>query len=216
MQDDPQQASYPTTLPSPHGSGNGVQQSWVRQGGCHDCMHPPRLQDCCRQSRQPSQRVSDQHGGLLNHLLEEGTHLISPEAVVQRASGLIRSPESEQVKAVDPPTKFGEARSRAAPVAAGRSETMQQQKCMPFLRASHTPMAAVPPPIPDLLVTPIGSLVNSSDHRPEFSGRPLSRRSRCSQAGVRILSTGIPPRQGSVGSACEASAKPSLWAAAMA
>ena len=139
-----------------------------------------------------------------------------PDGVIQRTGGLVGGSESQHVEAVHLPTQGGQAWSGAAPMAAGGPEAMQQQQAWTIKRSDDTPVTAMTTPSPDPLVTPIGSLVNSGDHSPEFSGIPLSRRRCRSDAGVGLLSRGVPTGPGSLGVAGTVAAPPGCGAAALA
>ena len=115
------------------------------------------------------------HTQVLHHLLEKGVHLPTPDAVVQRNRWLVGGSESEQIQAEHPPAFLCESWSRFAPVAAGCSETMEQQDGRPLFRSQDPPVAGPTLPTPVGLVTPVGSLVSSGGQSTGRSGTSLSR-----------------------------------------
>ena len=104
---------------------------------------------------------------------------------------MIRSTETQKVKAVNPPAAIGKMRSTASPMAAGCSESMQQQDRLSIRWPAHPPVTTPSLPLPELMVSPLGSLDCSGSHCSGDNRFPLSRRSCVASSGSGFFQAGV-------------------------
>ena len=177
----------PAPLPGGTPRFDRLHKGGVGQGGCHHRTNSMGLQHRRRESAQAAEGIADKDGGLLHHLLQKGIHLHAPDPVVQLACRLVRGTKPQQVEAEDPPAGLGQPWCGVAPVAAGRTEAVQQQDGWALIGAELPPMACLALPAPEMVFPPVGRLVCSGGHSPDASGPSLSRRGGGADAWLRFL-----------------------------
>ena len=155
-----------TGYPSLPQCGRGeCQQGRVGQRGGDQRQHPTGKKHTATQGDQATQGVTHQYGRFPDHFLQKTVNLSCPQSIVQMEGWLAGQAESEQVKPVDAPPRGSQYRRVPSPVPAACGKAMQKNQGGVIGVPEVAPMAAMPSPMPFLMLSPIGILFFAHCHR---------------------------------------------------